>query len=206
MAKMSLKTISIFFLLCLLTMLSCNQNKVDKEAKYTSFEETAFEVLNAYNQKDEKKLNQLINKDFKIAILFRMGAHDNIQFSDAITFSEPIPEYLSYDYGFTTYDNQIKYEKLPDFNCDTEEWDKGPGIYCDTIAIDKSRSTIVKDEKKYELYDWSNEVIKQVEETEKISRKIIVVGKDGGTFIFFMTKHMGNWYLSGIDRFEVCSA
>ena len=199
-----------FFLIYLFVALSCNQNTIiNKEAeriKYTSFEKTVFEVLSAYNQKDEKKLNQLINKDYKIAVLFRRGVLDNISIVDSVEFSKPIPEYLSYDYGFTTYDNQIKYETLPEFNCDNEQWNKSSGIYCDTLTIDKSRSTIAKDEKKFELFDWSDERILQIEETEKISRKIIVVGKDGGIFIFFLTKLNDNWYLSGIDRFEACSA
>ncbi|MDR6968177.1 hypothetical protein J2X31_002192 [Flavobacterium arsenatis] len=208
---MNLQKTPKYFLYFMFAMLiSCNKHinndKATNEAKHTSFERSVFEILEAYNQKDEIKINQFISKKYKIAVLFRRGALDNLVITDSIKFSNPIPEYLSYDYGFATYKNQIKYEQLPEYDCTNEMWNKPPGIYTDTITIDESRSTIAKDEKKFEIQDWSDDAIKQIEATEKVSRKIIIVGNDGGTFIFFLTKHNDNWYLSGIDRFEVCSA
>lgn len=205
-----MKKIILHFLLFLFALTSCNKNinthKKSEEVKDNSFEKTVFKVLEAYNNEDDKTLNQLINKKIEVAILFRRGAHDNLGLTQTINFKEPIPEYLSYSYGFTEYNKNIKYEDLPEFDCNIEQWTKPQGIYCDTLSIDRLRSTIAKDEKKYELSDWPNETIKQLEEIEKTSRKIIVVGKGGGTFIFYLTKQNNNWFLTGIDRFEACSA
>ena len=182
------------------------ENKETKEVAHPSFKKSVFKILEAYNQKDEEKINQFISKEYNVAILFRRGALDNITFTESIEFSFPIPEYLSYDYGLTKYDDQIKFEQLPEYDCSSERWDKPFGIYTDTLTIDISRSTTAKNENKFEISNWSEKMIAQIEEIEKASRKIIVVGKNGGTFIFFVTQNNGNWYLTGIDRFEDCSA
>ena len=204
------KRIITYFTIALLASVGCKQSNTvineNHKSNETTFEQVVFDVLQAYNNQDEKKINKFINQKYKIAVLFRRGASDNIGFSDSIQFSQPIPEYLPYDYGKATYDGTINYEKLPEFDCDKDQWNKPVGIYCDTITIDPSRSQIAKNEKKYEINDWPDSTIKQIEETEKSSRKVIVVGKDGGTFIFFLTKENKQWYLTGIDRFEACSA
>ena len=204
-----IRLITLFTTL-LIIIISCQQNATIKnkviETKNNDFEKVVFDILDAFNKKDETKINHLINNNYKVAVLYRRGTFDNIEIVDSIKISTPIPEYLPYDYQHSLSDNEIKYEELPEYSCDTEQWNKPTGIYCDTITVDTSRSRIATNEKKYDLKDWKDSELSNIKINEKISRKIIVIGKTGETFIFFVTKDKDHWYLSGIDRFEACSA
>jgi len=180
-----------------------------KQAEYqpeavnqNSLEDMIIKTIKAYQNQDETTLNNLISKDFGIAFLYRRGAQDNLSISDKISFDKPVPEYLPYDIDFET-DYKIRFEKLPDFSCDNEEWSKSHGIYCDTINIDKKLSTTAKNENEWLISDWSADKIKKFEEIEKKSHKIIVTK---GDFVFYLTFWQNKWYLTVIDRFEACSA
>lgn len=163
------------------------------------------DIIKAYNQQDEHRLNQYINREYPVSFIFRRGATDNLDFSDSIRFKYPIPEYLPYS-PVLPNEFTIQFGALPIFSCDTNEWDKESGIFCDLLAVDSSRSRTAKNEKKYELRDWSPQVITTLEELEKISAKVIVIDSFGAAFIFFLSKIQHAWHLTGIDRFEVCDA
>ncbi len=170
-----------------------------------SLTDAILKTIKAYQNKDEITLNTLIEKDFGIAFLYRRGAFDNLFISDKISFDNPIPEYLPFRYDITTSDI-IYFEKLPVFSCDDEEWNKPPGIYCDTTTIDKTLSEIAKDENEYLDAGWSASQIKKFGEVEKKSHKVIVTGKNSNVFVFYLTLIKNKWYLTIIDQFEACSA
>lgn len=191
--------ITLGFLLALLPA------KLQAQEVNKSLKDAILNTIKAYQNKDEIILNKLILKDFGIAFLYRRGAFDNLSISDKISFNNPVPEYLPFEYNITT-NYEIYFEKLPIFNCDNEEWNKPAGIYCDTIIIDKTLSTIAKNENEFLDANWSANKIKKFEEIEKKSHKVVVIGKDSEVFIFYLTLMKNKWYLTIIDRFEACSA
>lgn len=181
---------------------------VQAQEMSNSLEDIIIKTIKAYQNKDEETLNNFILKDFGIAFLYKRGAHDNVSISNKMSFVNPVPEYLHYNIYFKT-NYKINFEELPVFSCENEEWNKAHGIYCDTINIDKTLSTIVKNENEYLGLGaiWSEKEIYKFEEIEKKSHKIIVVGKEKtGEFIFYLTFIKNKWYLTIIDRFEACSA
>ena len=209
------KTVIILTILALIAG-SCGQgntqNQVGNNSDFQAeeiavnqnlLEEVIIETIKAYQNQDETALNKLVMKDFGIAFLYRRGAIDNLSIADKISFDEPVPEYLPYDVYFET-DYKIRFETLPVFSCETEEWDKPHGIYCDTTNIDRKLSITAKNEKEWLNADWSADEIRKFEEIEKKSHQIIVNGKSD--FIFYLTFWQGKWYLTIIDRFEACSA
>lgn len=195
-----------FIKLCVFVFFISISNNSWAQKHDNSLEKTIFKVLKAYQSKDEKTLNTLIQKDFGIAILYKRGVYDNLAIVDRLTFNRPIPEYLAFDHEIST-DYKIHFGTLPEFSCDTLEWNKPHGIYCDVNKIDKTLSTVAKDENKIlEENVWSSQKIKKLEEIENKSHKIIAIGKEGNVFIFYLMFHKNKWYLVAIDRFEVCDA
>jgi hypothetical protein len=172
----------------------------------TALDTTIISVIKAYQKKDEEVLNRLIDKDLKIAFLYRRGAFNNLSIVENISFTKPIPEYFPYDNQIDT-DYKITYTTLPIFSCDTENWNKPPGIYIDTTHIDHSLSEIaIMENKINEENIWSDIQIERLKNLEKNSHKIIVIGKNKIGLTFYLTKINDKWYLSAIDRIELCSA
>ena len=180
-------------------------SKTGADFDETELNKTIFKVIKAYQKKDEQTLNGLIYKDFGLAILFARGAFNNVSITEKISFAAPVPEYLPYANSFET-DYEITENLLPEFSCGTEKWNQPSGIYFDTKIRDKSLSETAKMENEI-LGDghWSEQEIKRFEEIEKISHQVISIGKNNETFIFYVGLIDGIWYLTAIDRFEVCS-
>ena len=162
-------------------------------------------TIKAYQNQDEETLNSLVLKDFGIAFVHRPGAMDDIVFSDKISFNNPIPDYYPYDVDIEI-DCKINFETLPDFDCGTEKWSKPHGIYCDTTNRSEQLSAIAKFRNEYTESNFSAAEIKNIEEVEKASHKVIVLGKKGNYFKFFLTFKENKWYLTIIDRTDYCSA
>lgn len=187
------------------------RKNVTESKKYTSsqsddlFNKTVFAIIRSYREKDEETLNKYILKEFGIAFLYARGILENITISDKISFADPIPEYLPFESDIEV-DNNINFEELPDFSCDTEKWDKASGIYCDTTKTDTSLSRTAKNEKEFLNADWSDDDMTRIETMEKTGRRIIVIDKNERVFIFYLTEYRNKWWLTAIDRFEVCSA
>ena len=172
-----------------------------------SLEEIIVKVVKAYQNKEEGILNDLIAKDFGIALLHRLGMFDIISIYDGIAFDDPALEYVLPYLGIDLeIDYKINFEELPAFSCDEEgrvTWDKPPGIYCDTANIDRTRSTFAKKLDEAGIADWPAEEIKKLEEIEDKSHKVIVLGE--GVFVFYVTLLEGKWHLTAIAKFEDCS-
>jgi hypothetical protein len=171
-----------------------------------SLEDVIVKTIKAYQTQNEKTLNELILKKFGIAFVYRMGAMDEFSISDKISFDEPIPDYLPFDYNIITTDYKIHFGKLPVFSCETEKWNKSHGIYCDTINTDKTLSNIAKFRNENFESNYSDREMKKIEEVERKCYVVIVIGKEGNEFVFSLTFLENKWYLTIIDRFEPCSA
>lgn len=183
------------------------------QGKNKLLKETIIKTIKAWQNKDEKTLNSLILKDFGIAFLYKPGALNRLALYDKVLFDNPEAEYsyMPSDFHFET-DYKINFEELPDFDCETEKWNKPLGIYCDTINIDKKLSTTAKDMNEFLelnqffIEDWSASKIKKFEDIECKSHKIVVTGKEYNVFAFYLTFIGNQWYLTVIDRLEPCSA
>ena len=168
-------------------------------------EDMIIKTIKAYQNKDEKTLNQLVLKDFGIAFVHRPGVMDDFIFSDKISFNKPIPDYDPYDVDVKT-DGKVRFEDLPVFDCDKEKWNKPHGIYCDTTINIDILSDIAKFRNENLEGNYSAAEIKKFENIEKRSYKVIVLGKKGNSFRFFLTFKNNKWYLTIIDRIDYCSA
>lgn len=165
-----------------------------------------YKTITALNNQDEKTLNAMILKDFGIAILFRRGVSNNLVIEEKISIKNPIPEYLPYSFlGEINTKQKVKYESVPSYDCDTEKFTKKDGIYCDIASNYNDISRIAMDENEFLYAVWTYEQISKMKTIEKNSRKIVAFGPNG-THIFYLTFFKNNWYLTMLDRFEVCSA
>jgi len=192
---------SFYFLISIL-LISCGQLKTIP----TDLENAIIRTVKAYQKDDEKTLNNLILKDFGIAILHQPTFFYQIHISDKI----PPEKDQEYFFGRLELKNyKIYFEELPEFSCGNGSWNKPIGIYCDTVNIDKTlSSTAIAD---YCDYGWSDEQIKKFEEIEKKSYKVIVIGKQsdeygGDYFIFHLTFIENKWYLTIVEKPDFCSA
>ncbi len=168
--------------------------------------EAIIKIIKAYQKRDEHTLNSLIYKEYGLTFLFARGAFNNISTAKQISFNEPVPEYLPYETNFKTQ-YLINETASPVFSCDTESWNKPPGIYVDVKTNDHFLSTIAIEENKLtEETIWNEKEIKLLEEIENKSHQVTLIGKNQETFIFYIAKINDKWYLTAIDRFEVCSA
>ena len=171
-----------------------------------TLDEAIVEIIKAYQQKDNVKINSYINKKYGITFLYARGAFNNIGTSEDFSFAQPVPDYLPYVVDFKT-NYKITHSTLPEFDCGTETWNKPVGIYVDTKKHDKTLSSVAKSEVEYIDKDaWSNAEIMNFEEIENNSHKVILISKDQDAFIFYVAPIDGKYYLTAIDRFEVCSA
>ncbi|MCA5005245.1 hypothetical protein [Sphingobacterium bovistauri] len=177
-----------------------------KAQQNSELEKAIKKTITALNNQDFNTLNAMILKDFGVAVLFRRGAFDNLALVEKLNKNEPIPEYLPYDFfGKVKANQRVKYETLPEFDCDTEKFTKKEGIYCDMASKYKDISGTALSENEYLEAGWKPEHIEQMKEIEASSKRIVAYGKEG-THIFYLTWYKNNWYLTLLDRFEVCSA
>lgn len=166
--------------------------QTDKE-----LENTIFSILKAYSDKDTATLNIFINEETGLYVLFRRGVFDEFEKTMQIDFDKPVPEYFPY-FGFEMF-GKIQYEALPQFDYETESWDKF-GLYVDTTYVDNLLSKTAKNLVEYRSDNIEANLIRQFEEIESKSFRIILVDQKGGEFIFYLTKLNGKWVLTIIDR------
>ncbi|MDM1298335.1 hypothetical protein HXZ94_07445 [Empedobacter falsenii] len=177
-----------------------------KAQNNSELDKAIVKTITALNKQDFSTINDMILKDFGVAILFRRGVNDNLAFVDNLDKNQPIPEYLPYDYlGNVNVNSKINHETLPKFDCDTEKFTKKNGIYCDVASKYNDVSETALSENKYVDVDWKPKHIAKMKEIEKNSRKIMAYS-DEGVLVFYLTFYKNKWYFTMLDRFEVCSA
>ena len=194
----------IILILSILALISSSCGQATKQQD-KALEDMIIKTIKAYQNQDEETLNNLILKDFGIAFVYRPGVINDFIFSDKISFDNPVPDYDPYDTDLKI-DCKINFEELPEFSCDIEEWNKPHGIYCDTINRSEQLSSIAKFRNEYFESNFSAAEIKKFEDIEKRSHKVIVLGKEGNYFKFYLTFKNNKWYLTIIDRTDYCSA
>ena len=196
---MSNRTIIYTILILLLSSIAFSSSASDN-----NLDKTIIKVVKAFKEKDATTLNGLINEDIGLIVLFRRGIPDEFSRTDKIDFKKPIPEYLPY-FDFST-DNEIKYQTLPYFDCDSMKWSK-TGIYCDTTQIDNLLSTTAQQLEKNKGEKVPDSEIEEFVRIENKSRRIVLADNDGGELVFYLTIIENKWYLTILDRVSSdCSA
>ena len=160
-------------------------------------ENTICSILTAYSEKDTATLNSFINEETGLYVLFRRGVFDEIEKTMQIDFDKPVPEYFPY-FEFEKF-GKIQYEALPQFDLDSETWNKF-GLFVDTTYVDNLLSKTAKNLVEYRGDNIEASLIRQFEEIESKSFRIILVDQNGGEFIFYLTKLNDKWVLTIIDR------
>tara|TARA_R110002096_G_scaffold153397_1_gene317160 strand:- start:255 stop:854 length:600 start_codon:yes stop_codon:yes gene_type:complete len=164
------------------------------------------ETIDAYQRKDTTEINHIIHEKFGLVILHQPTMFYQILVTDSIDSK------LSLSYVFQRLrlkKHKIHFEELPEFSCNAL-WSKPPGIYCDTLSIDTTLSSTAKND--YAGRNWSLQSIRQFEEIENASYKIVVIGQQdddlygGDFFIFHLTLIDKKWYLTLIEKPDFCSA
>ena len=165
------------------------------------------ETIEAWRSRDENRLNSLVSPDFGLVFIYQPGAARTMTIAGGISFDKPVPGYLTYLTRIAV-EGGVRFEELPEFDCDEWEWSKPSGIYCDTLRTDTGLSDIAKFENKYENRGWTAAQIARMEEVERLSHKVVVVSRDGDEddFTFYLSWLDGRWCLVAIDRDEKCGA
>lgn len=151
--------------------------------------------VRAYISKDNQKANALIHPELGFTIIYRPGAADTFVKIDTIDFTKPIPE--NYAYPALSNDYVLTYEKLPEFDCGTEKWNK-LGFICDTTSHPNQLSNIVAFEKEFDERAFPEEMLDSIEVNELESFRVILTA--GTPLVFHVQKYKGRWYVTTLDR------
>lgn len=187
----------LFLVLMSFSFLSFGQKK-------SKLNEIILKIVEAYQNKDEKTLNSFIHKDWGLTFVFHRGAMPTLSWKKKIVFEEPVPEYLPYGFQMKPT-QQIKLHKKIRFSCETEKWNVPQGIYYLPVNKEYNVARISKLLKQIESEEFGIDDVLAEEITNK-AIVVIAVGENQDAFIFYLTPKNEKWYLTAIDRFEVCSA
>jgi hypothetical protein len=193
-----IKVVSVIFIFVILTLSPKIYGQSDK------FENGIVEIIKAFNSKDSDLINNYINPDFGLIVLFRRGVYDEFEKTNNIDFGNPIPEYLPY-FNFNL-DLKIIFQNLPKYDCDSEKWNK-TGLYCDSTLRDNLLSKTAINSRQDREDSITTATIEIFKEIEAKSHRIVLVDSEGGELIFYITQINGLWYLTILDRVSSdCSA
>ena len=172
-------------------------NSSCQNTENNEFEKHAIKIVKAFHNQDSQSINQMIHDDLGLIVLFRRGVLDEFENVKKIDFMNPVPEYLPY-FDFQI-DTTITYQSLPTYDCDKGKWSKF-GLYCDLTRRDSLMSTTAINLTRYREDKISNETIVKFKEIESNSHRIVLIDKEGGVLIFYLTLIDNKWYLTVLDR------
>lgn len=151
--------------------------------------------VRAYISRDNQKVNNLIHPDLGFTVIYRPGAADTFVKVDSMDFWNPVPDYFPYPVMQNDY--VLTFEKLPEFDCGTEQWTK-LGFFCDTTSHPKQQSNIAAFEKEFDESKLTEEELEVLEKNEEASFRVILTSKM--PLIFHVQRYNGNWYVTALDR------
>lgn len=228
---------TLFFAIILLLFIACfkNENKLSvlekentiqfqnstQKIDQTNFENTVYNIVEFYNNKDQENLNKLIHPKIGLYIIYRIGTVDiwinikKICLDNSCLDSLDIPYWykeamivqkVGENYKLETTKDDIIIEcdsisKKGLFYIDNEESKKlltnTIKMYSKSISFDKS----VESEKEIEKQKIE---IKSIEHWENNTHRIVLsYNKEDNyfenTFIFYVTNIEGKWYLTTVD-------
>jgi hypothetical protein len=175
-----------------------------RQSTQDDFEQVAFQVLEAFRNKDTVAIQSLVAADQGVYLLFRAGVFDEYTKMGSLDWENVyLRAVLSYE---LTDDFTLRYESLPAFDCDSLLWSK-QGFYCDTTAVDRLLSTTTRNLVTYREDPIKPKTIEALAATEKSARRLVWASKKGHSLVFYLIKHQQKWYLWMIDTVTTdCSA
>lgn len=172
------------------------------------------QVIHSYNSKDSIAINALLNKDLGLYFMTTLGVNKHWTHRSKISFNyhtdcsiaTPYQDFLAQDQVSNTNPKNITYSNQPFFACETI-YKKGifvasKGKYhtlSESISFYKTHySSIIGEEITAQKAQELDQRYTRIKRIENQSRRIIV-NSDTGTFIFYITKIDGQWWLTMID-------
>lgn len=171
-------------------------------------ERRVIEVIDAMERLDEAALNGLVNSALGVIFLYAPGVIYNIYKEDSVSFDKQTfgEGWAQWHFGdLEVSDKKIRYEALPEFDCNDEKWDKKPGIYCDTTVVSRQISELAVVRNRDFGDTWTEGEIAEFRNLEDNSWKFLALG-ERAHFIFYLRLYQGDYWLSVIEIFEPCSA
>jgi hypothetical protein len=168
-----------------------------QSSKEQNFVGTVKNVVTALSKRDSINLAKYIDKKTGVYILNRIGLFDTYKHFATLGFSDTTyPNAPFYDNVKLT---ALKYSKLPTFNCGIEKWTK-TGTFVDTIRIDHLISKIAKNKNKELKGRISIKAIKEFDNLESKSRRIVIADNSGNELIIYLSFINNRWELTIIDK------
>ncbi|MFZ4862414.1 hypothetical protein ACL9RF_09525 [Sphingobacterium sp. Mn56C] len=202
---------SFLSLAVLLMLVGCNTPTKNNEQKQNTIAQDTLSVndiqkvdslttvikgfVKAYSSKDAKKVNSYVHPELGLTIIYRPGVADHFTKVSGIDFDKPVPE--NFPYPILTNSYALKYEKLPEYDCGTEKWDKF-GFFCDTTSHPNQVSTIVAFQKEFNEQVVSAKELQDIEANEEHSYRVIITLSD--PLVFHVQNFNGRWYITTLDR------
>ncbi|MDO5105623.1 hypothetical protein [Capnocytophaga sp.] len=195
--------------------LSSVESKHDFEP---NFEQVVRSVIDSYNRKDVKKLNQLIHKEIGLYFMYLPGSvprwtHQKEIYLDTIQRENVILPYWNREtLAFQKIKENLPLKKVQTIDVlEVISSEKTPTeglFFVDNPDFQKQLSFCIKTELKYEISDIETKrkyltELKKVQKFEQNTRCIVAIWQkndgDFDIFIFYVTKMDKKWYLTMID-------
>ncbi len=184
-------------ILILISTLTLTSSTTTCNTEEDNLAKSVAKVIKAFNEKDATTLNQMIHKDYELAVIFRSGVFNQYEITNKIDFNKPVPKYITYPNNLNEK-LAITYETLPTYSCDTYKWNK-QGLYCDKNTRNNLLSRTAENIVKYDLGNVPAETIEKYREIESKSVRIVLVDENDGELIFYLTLVDKKWYISILD-------
>jgi len=182
--------------------------------QYRTVQQIVDQVIHSYNSKDSIAFNALLNKELGLYFITTLGVNNRWTYTSKISFNhhtdcsinDPYQDFLARDQIANPNSKTIIYSNQPFFECETI-YKKGifvanKGIYhplSESIIFYKTHySGIIGEEITSDKAQELDHLYSRVKRIENQSRRIIV-NSDTGTFIFYITKIDGQWWITIID-------
>lgn len=165
-------------------------------------------ILKAFATQDTALLNNYIDKNRGIVVLYRPGAIDRYTTIDKIDFKGPLLNYLYYpQFDSEGIDNFITYGVIPHFDCEGDgEPDMPTGIYCSKLGQDTTLTRIVDMTDAY-ISEIDEDEKNKLTELERISYRITYIAPNENVLAFYLTPVGKEWYITVLDFVcDDCSA
>ena len=221
----------LLLILLSLVNIACSQ-KIENQSAVTQttphFDATVYQLIDLFNKKNFKEINQYINKDIGLFIVYNASTSPTMrrieQFKSNNKITEnTIPSWVDDELlGFSISGNpKIQYEQYPTFDPCSEKVTK-LGLYANSKEKNIEALKIALDYYHWELKHYQFEKNPVWEEYQAIADKIapktvkvvyienfpgIIPNHEKNIFIFYLTQLDNKWYLSILDFYTMdCSA
>jgi len=165
-----------------------------KEVKFINTVKTVADLI---VKKDTIAIKKYIHKNTGLFFIYRPGVMDCYTNYPAPVFNEQLYPNMVYSKDIKV--DKIQYGKLPEYNCDKENWSK-TGCYADTSRSDHLLSTTAKNLVTFMEIEIDKETISRMYQLELNSRRVVIVSPQGSSLIFYLSYISSKWYLTIIDQ------